>query len=77
MTAQIYCKTQKYLCTIEEIKNMNLSITHAWREGNVKSVFRINCTKMLINFVMLYYQILCITKQETLSEMVAVKKNQA
>ena len=48
---------------------MNLSVTHAWRKGNFKSVFRINYTKMLINFTNLYHQILCITKQETQSEM--------
>ena len=48
---------------------MNLSFTHAWRKRNFKSVFRINCTKMLINFIILYYQILCITEQETQSEM--------
>ena len=50
---------------------MNLSVTHAWRKGNFKSVFRINCTEMLINFIVLFYQstVLCITKQETQSEM--------
>ena len=47
---------------------MNLSFTHAWRKGNFKSVFKINRTKMLINFIVLYYQISCITKQETQSE---------
>ena len=47
---------------------MNLSVTHAWRKGNFKSVFRINCTKLLINFIILFWQILCITKQETQSE---------
>ena len=35
---------------------MNLSVTHAWRKGNFKSVFRINCTEMLINFIVLFYQ---------------------
>ena len=45
-----------------------MSDTHAWRKGNFKSVFRINCTKMLINFVILFYQIY-ITKQEPQSEM--------
>ena len=44
---------------------MNLSVTHTWRKGNFKSDFRINCTKMVINFIILFYQILCITKQET------------
>ena len=48
---------------------MMLSITHAWRKGNFKSVFRINGTKMPINYIILYYQILCITKQETQSQM--------
>ena len=53
----------------QEINNTNLSVTHAWRKVNFKSVFRINCTKMLINFIILCYQILCMTKQETQSEM--------
>ena len=35
---------------------MNLSVTHAWRKGNFKSVFRINYTEMLINFIVLFYQ---------------------
>ena len=48
---------------------MNLSVTHAWRKGNFKSVFKINCPKMLINFIILFYRILCITKQEAQSEM--------
>ena len=48
---------------------MNLSVTHTWRKGNFKSIFRINCTKMLINVISLFYQILCITKQETQPEM--------
>ena len=30
---------------------MNLSVIHAWKKGNFKSVFRIDCTKMLINFI--------------------------
>ena len=47
---------------------MNLSVTHAWRKGNFKSVFRINSTKILINFIILYYQTLRITKQETQSQ---------
>ena len=47
---------------------MNLSVTHAWRKDNFKSVLRINCTKMLINFI-LFHQMLYITKQETQSEM--------
>ena len=48
---------------------MNLAVTHAWRKRNFKSVFRINCTKMLINFMILFCLVLCITKQETQSEM--------
>ena len=35
---------------------MNLSVTHAWRKDNFKSVFGINCTEMLINFIVLFYQ---------------------
>ena len=53
MTAQISYKILKYLCTIKQINNMNLSVTHAWRKSNVKSVFRINCTKILTNFIVL------------------------
>ena len=60
----------------QEINNINLSVIHAWRKGNFKSVFRIKCTKILINFIILYYLILCMTKQETQSEQVAVEKNQ-
>ena len=48
---------------------MILSVTHASRKGNFKSVFRINCTEMLINIIISFYQILYITKQETQSEM--------
>ena len=48
---------------------MNLSVTHTWRKDHFKSFFRINCSKMLINFISLFYQIFCITKQETQSEM--------
>ena len=47
---------------------MNLSVTHTWKKGSFKSVFRINCTKLLVNLIILFYQILCITKQETQSE---------
>ena len=43
---------------------MNLSVTHAWRIRNFKSVFKIYDSKMSINFIILYHQILCITKQE-------------
>ena len=56
---------------------MNLSVTHAWRKCNFKSVFRINCTKMLIKFIISFYQILCVAKQETQSEVGCdVEKNQ-
>ena len=55
---------------------MILSPTHAWRKDNFKHVFRIDCTKMLIDFIILYHQILCITKQETQSDMSWVEKNQ-
>ena len=48
---------------------MNLSVTHAWRKGDFKSVFTIKCTKMSINFIILFYQILYIVKQEPQSEM--------
>ena len=41
---------------------MNLPVTHTWRKGNFKSDFRIECTKTLINFIILYHQILCVTK---------------
>ena len=51
-----------------------MTVAHAWRKGNFKSVFRINCAEMSINFIILYYQILCITKQETQSEMGGDKK---
>ena len=33
---------------------MNLSVTRVGRKGNNKSVFRIDCTKMLLNFIILY-----------------------
>ena len=51
------------------LETNNLSDTHAWRTRNFNSAFRINCAKLLINFVILFYQILRITKQETQSEM--------
>ena len=44
---------------------MNLSVAHTWKNGNFKGDFRINYLKMLINFIILYHQTLCITKQET------------
>ena len=58
---------------------MNLSVTQAWRKGNFKSFFRINCTKMLINFIVLFYQ--SITYNQTRNTIrdrlqVAVEKNQ-
>ena len=53
---------------------MNLSVTHTWKKANFDSVFRINCTKMLINFIILFYQILRITKQETQSEMSCIEE---
>ena len=58
---------------------MNLSVTHAWRKGNFKSVFRINCTEMLINFIVLFYQIIMYnqtsnTVRDGLQD--AVEKNQ-
>ena len=61
MTAQIYYKIQNTYALLGS-NNMNLSVTHAWKKGNFKSVFRIDCTKMLINFIILYHKILCITK---------------
>ena len=69
MTAQIYFKRQNTCALIKETRNMNLLVTHIWRKGSFKSDFKINCTKMLINFIILFYQILCIIKQETQSEM--------
>ena len=32
---------------------MNLSVTHARRKVHFKSVFGINCTKILVNFIIL------------------------
>ena len=55
---------------------MNLSVTHAWRKSNFKSVFRINYTKMLVNCIILFFQILCITKHETQPEMGCDSENQ-
>ena len=58
---------------------MNLSLTHAWRKGNFKSVFRINCTKMLINFIVLFYQSIIYNQtRNTIRNglQVAVEKNQ-
>ena len=57
---------------------MNLSVTHAWRKGNFKSVFRINCTKMLINFIVLFYQSIIYNQtRNTIRDglQVAVEKN--
>ena len=58
---------------------MNLSVTHAWRKGNFKSVFRINCTKMLINFIVLFYQSIIYNQtRNTVRDglQIAVEKNQ-
>ena len=58
---------------------MNLSVTHAWKKGNFKSVFRINCTKMLINFIVLFYQSIIYNQtRNTIRDglQVAVEKNQ-
>ena len=58
---------------------MNLSVTHAWRKGNFKSVFRINCVKMLINFIVLFYQSIIYNQtRNTIRDglQVAVEKNQ-
>ena len=59
---------------------MNLSVTHARRKGNFKSVFRIYSSKMLKNFIILFYQISCIYNQtrSTIRDrlQVAVEKNQ-
>ena len=58
---------------------MNLSVTHAWKKGNFKNVFRINSTKMLINFIVLFYQRIIYnqTKNTIIDGLqVAVEKNQ-
>ena len=58
---------------------MNLSVTHAWRKRNFKSVFRINCTEMLINFNALFYQSIMYNQtRNTVRDglQVAVEKNQ-
>ena len=58
---------------------MNLSVTHAWRKGNFKRVFRINCTEMLINFIVLFYQSIWYNQtRNTVGDglQVAVEKNQ-
>ena len=55
---------------------MNLSVTCAWRKGDFESVFRINCTKALINFIILSHQILCITNKKQCQRCVAAEKNQ-
>ena len=57
---------------------MNLSVPHAWRKGKFKSVFRTNCTKMLINFIVLFYQSVIYNQtRNTISDglQVAVEKN--
>ena len=53
---------------------MNLSVTHIWRKDNFKSALRTNCTEMLIKFIYLFYQILCITRQETQSEVGCIRE---
>ena len=58
---------------------MNSSVAHAWRKGDFKSVFRINCTKMLINFIVLFYQSIIYNQtRNTIRDglQVAVEKNQ-
>ena len=58
---------------------MNLSVTHARRKGNFKNGFRINCTKMLINFIVLFYQSIIYNQtRNTIRDglQVAVAKNQ-
>ena len=58
---------------------MNFSVTHAWRKGNFKSVFKINCTEMLINFIVLFYQSIMYNQTRnavTDGLQVAVVKNQ-
>ena len=57
---------------------MNLSVTHAWRKGNFKSAFRIKSTKMLINFIVLFYQSIIYNQtRNTIRDglQVAVEKN--
>ena len=54
---------------------MNLSGIHAWRKSNVKSVFRINCTKILINFIVLP-NIMHNQTRHTVRDGFAVEKNQ-
>ena len=58
---------------------MNLSVIHAWRKANFKYVFRINCTEMLINFIVLFYQSIMYNQtRNTVRDglQVAVVKNQ-
>ena len=58
---------------------MNLSVTHAWRKDNFQSVFRINCTEMLINFIVLFNQSIMYNQtRNTVRDglQVAVVKNQ-
>ena len=67
MAAQMYYKIQN---TYALLGNEQYDfVTHTCLEKTYFiSIFRIDCTKMLINFIILYHQILCITKQETQSE---------
>ena len=58
---------------------MNLPVTHAWRKGDFKTVFRTNCTKMLINFC--YFILPSVVYNQTRNTIrdglqVAVEKNQ-
>ena len=51
-------------------------VTHTWRKGNFKSVFRINCTKTLINFIILYHRNYVQPNKKHSKRWVAVEKNQ-
>ena len=58
---------------------MILSVTHARRKDNFKSVFGINCTEMLINFIVLFYQSIMYNQTRNTVRnglQVAVEKNQ-
>ena len=56
---------------------MNLSVTHARRKDDFKSVFRINCTKLVIDFIILPNIIYNQTKNTIRDGLqVAVEKNQ-
>ena len=53
MTAHIYHKIQNTYAPLGNKQNEFVS-PRVGRKGNNKSVFRIDCTKMLLNFVILY-----------------------